>query len=389
VVEIKFLKRSVAAVYGFKAMGKHIGLKKGKKDLAIIYCKNQCNAAAVHSLNKVKTPVKIVNTKHLKDGKAQAIVINAGVANVATGEQGIKDAENMAELTAKELGIKTEDVLVSSTGYIGKMMPMDMIEKGIKGSKKLLHKKHNAADAIMTTDTVKKEIAVKHDDGFKIGAIAKGSGMIHPNMATMLCFLTTDADLSSAELQEALGKAVNSSFNMISVDRDTSTSDMVAIMANPKVNVDIKEFKKALNLVCKRMAKRIAADGEGATKLVISKVVGAKTKEDAKKAAKAVVSSNLVKCAMFGNDPNWGRIMAAVANEDITIDAAKMDIVLQGNVVLRDGAPEKFDEKVVSELLNAEEVEVVVNLNMGDKKATAYGCDMTYEYVKINAEYHT
>jgi len=386
---MKFLKKSVAAVYGFKAMGKHMGLKKGKKDLAIIYCKNQCNAAAVYTQNKIETPIKVVDKKHLMDGKAQAIVINAGIANVATGKKGIEDAFKMAELTAKELKINTEDVLVSSTGYIGKMLPMDIIAKGIKGSKKLLHKNHNAADAIMTTDTVKKEIAVKHDDGFKIGAIAKGSGMIHPNMATMLCFITTDADLSSAELQEALGKAVDSSFNMISVDQDSSTSDMVAIMANPKVKVDIKEFKKTLNLVCKWMAKKIAADGEGATKLIVSKVVGAKTKEDAKVAAKAVICSNLVKCAMFGNDPNWGRIMAAVTNQDIDFDASKMDIVLQGHVVLRDGAPEKFNEKVVSELLNAEEVEVVVNLNMGEKKATAYGCDMTYEYVKINAEYHT
>ncbi len=387
---MKFLKRSVAAVYGFKAMGKHIGLKKGKKDLAIIYCKNPCNAAAVYTQNKINTPVKVVNKTHLnKDGKAQAIVINAGIANVATGEQGLKDAFLMAEFTAKELKINTEDVIVSSTGYIGKMMPMDIIEKGIKGTKKLLHKKHNAADAIMTTDTVKKEIAVKHDSGFKIGAIAKGSGMIHPNMATMLCFLTTDAALSTAELQEALKTSVDSTFNMISVDQDSSTSDMVVILANPRVKVDKEEFQKTLTLVCRRMAKRIAADGEGATKLVVSKVIGAKTKEDANKAAKAVVSSNLVKCAMFGNDPNWGRILAAVTNQDIDIDASKMDIVLQGHVVLRDGEPEKFDEKVVSKSLDVEEVEVVVSLNMGDEKAIAYGCDMTYEYVKINAEYHT
>lgn len=386
---MKTIKGNITAVDGFTALGKCIGIKKGRKDFAVIYSDKLCNTAAVYTRNKVKGAPLYVNMEHLKDGKAQAIVVNSGISNVATGKKGIKDAIMTCKLAAKELGIKPKNVLVASTGIIGKKLPMELIKKGIKGCKEKLKKVNNAAEAILTTDTVKKEIAVK-SDGFIIGAIAKGSGMIHPNMATMLCFITTDADLSSGELKKCLVNAVDESFNMVSVDMDTSTSDMVVVMSNKTKKADKKKFQKALAFVCKEIAKKIAIDGEGATKLIEVTVKNAKLKSDAKKVAKAVVSSNLVKCAMFGNDPNWGRIISAVGNSGAYFKEDKINIMLQGKLIVKKGVEVKgFNDKKLSESLKADEVKVAISLNTGKEEATAYGCDMSYGYVEINADYHT
>jgi glutamate N-acetyltransferase/amino-acid N-acetyltransferase len=385
---MKNINGNVTAVNGFMAFGKCIGIKKGKKDFAIIHSDKLCSATAVYTKNNVKGAPLYVDMEHLKNGKAQTIVINSGISNVATGKKGIDDAVLTCKLAAKELNVNVKDVLVASTGIIGKKLPMNLIKKGIKGCKKQLKKVHNAAEAILTTDIVKKEIAVK--DGFTIGAIAKGSGMVHPNMATMLCFITTDADISSNELKKFLVNAVNESFNMISVDMDTSTSDMVVVMSNNSVKADKGKFQKALTYVCTEMAKKMAADGEGATKLIEVNVKGAKSEMDAKKIAKAIVSSNLVKCAMFGNDPNWGRVISAVGNSGGYFKLNKVDIYFQNNLIVKNGVEVKnFNISKFSKLLKKDIVKVVVDLKLGKSEGTAYGCDMSYDYVHINAAYHT
>ena len=386
---MKFLKNNITAVDGFTALGKCIGIKKGKKDFAIIYSNKLCNAAAVYTKNKVKGAPLYVDMEHLKDGKAQTIVINAGIANVATGKKGINDAITTCKLVAKELSINPHNILVASTGIIGKPLPMGIIKKGVKGIKKQLKKVNQAAEAILTTDTMKKEIAIKVDN-FIIGAIAKGSGMIHPNMATMLCFITTDADLSSKELKKCLINSVNESFNMVSVDMDTSTSDMVTILSNNTKKVNKNKFQQALTFLCKEMAKKIASDGEGATKLVEVTVKNAKSKQDAIKIAKSIVSSNLVKCALFGNDPNWGRIMCAIGNSNAYFKENKINIIIQNKLIVKNGIEVKtFNKKAISKLLKKDAVNIIVDLHLGKNEATAYGCDMSYGYVEINAEYHT
>ena len=386
---MKFLKNNITAVDGFTALGKCIGIKKGRKDFAIIYSNKLCNAAAVYTKNKVKGAPLYVDMEHLKDGKAQTIVINAGIANVATGKKGINDAITTCKLVAKELSINPHNILVASTGIIGKPLPMGIIKKGVKGIKKQLKKVNQAAEAILTTDTMKKEIAIKVDN-FIIGAIAKGSGMIHPNMATMLCFITTDADLSSKELKKCLINSVNESFNMVSVDMDTSTSDMVTILSNNTKKVNKNKFQQALTFLCKEMAKKIASDGEGATKLVEVTVKNAKSKQDAIKIAKSIVSSNLVKCALFGNDPNWGRIMCAIGNSNAYFKENKINIIIQNKLIVKNGIEVKtFNKKAISKLLKKDAVNIIVDLHLGKNEATAYGCDMSYGYVEINAEYHT
>ena len=387
--KMQIIKNNVTAVDGFTALGKCIGIKKGKKDFAVIYSNKICNAAAVYTKNKVKGAPLIVNMDHLKDGKAQVIIINSGIANVATGKKGVENAIMTCKLAAQELNVKSENVLLASTGIIGKQLPMDLIKKGIKGIKKQLKKVNNVAEAILTTDTVKKEIAVKVDD-FIIGAIAKGSGMIHPNMATMLCFITTDADLSSNELKNCLVNAVDESFNIVSVDMDTSTSDMAIVMSSNTKKVDKNKFQEALTFVCKELAKKIAADGEGATKLVEVEVKNAKTKEDAKKIAKGIVCSNLVKCALFGNDPNWGRIICAIGNSEGYFEENKVGISIQDKIIVKDSIEaEDFNDKEISKLMKADKVKITIDLGIGKESATAYGCDMSYGYVEINAAYHT
>ncbi len=379
----------VNAVTGVTSLGKHIGIKQKAKDFAVIYSSKLCNAAAVYTKNEVKGAPLYVNMEHLKNGKAQAIVINSGVSNVSTGQRGLDDAHEMASIAAKELGIKKEEVLVASTGLIGAFLPMPKIRKGIIGIKKELSKNSKAAEAIMTTDLIKKEIEVKVGNA-TIGAIAKGSGMIHPNMATMLAFIMTDADLPSQKLKKMLVQSVEKSFNMLSIDQDTSTSDMAILMANGLAGkVNEKDFQKALDFVCTELAKMMAKDGEGATKMVISKVVNAKTEDAAKKLAKSVINSNLVKCAMFGNDPNWGRIMGAIGCAGAKIDISKIDIYFGNLKVVCHGVATGFDHDKAVGIMKQKEVTVTIDLNNGTKSATAYGCDLTFDYVKINAHYHT
>ena len=388
-MNIRYLKNNITAVEGFTALGKCIGIKKGRKDFAIIFSEKPCSAAAVYTKNKVKGAPVLVTKSHLRTGKARAIVINSGIANVATGEKGIADAEETCRLAAKELGIKEKEVLVASTGIIGKKLPMELVRKGIKGSRKQLKRINHAADAILTTDILKKEMAIKVDN-FIIGAIAKGSGMIHPNMATMLCFITTNADLSAKELKSCLQQAAEDTFNMVSVDMDTSTSDMVMLLSTNKKKASKKRFQEALNAVCTEMARKIAADGEGATKLLEVTVKKAKTKADARKIAKSIISSNLVKCAMFGNDPNWGRIMAALGTTNAYFKENKIAIALQGKQIVKNGIElQKVNWKKISRALRKDKVSIGLELNVGKEQATAYGCDMSYDYIEINAAYHT
>lgn len=384
------LKNNVCAPKGFKALGKAIGIKKsGKLDLAAIYSDKLANAAAVYTSNKVKGAPLVVTKSHLKNGKAQAIVINSGIANVCTGKIGIKNAEDTAKLAAKELGIRDEDVLVASTGLIGAYLPMDRIKAGLRGIKNELKESSNVAKAIMTTDTVEKEIAVKIDN-FTIGAIAKGSGMIHPNMATMLCFITTDAKINSKKLGKFLKNSVSRSFNMVSVDMDTSTSDMAIILANGLAgNANEKKFQDALDYVCMELAKKIAGDGEGATKLVEVEIRNAATKSDAQKLAKSVITSNLVKCAIFGNDPNWGRLMCAMGNSNAKFKENLVNIYFEDGQIVKDGAASNFNFERIRKLMDKDSLKITIDIRQGKESATAYGCDMTYRYVKINARYST
>lgn len=330
--------------------------------------------------------------EHLKNGKAQCVIANSGVSNVATGEDGVKNAERTAMLAARELGVKKEDVLIASTGVIGRQLPMEKIEKGIGGMKNELAKNGGFAEAILTTDTFKKEICVE-GRGFKIAGCAKGAGMICPNMATMLAFIITDAEVSSGDLQKMLTASVNKSFNMVNVDMDTSTSDMAILLANGAAGkADKKEFQEALGFVCVELAKMIARDGEGATKLIISEVINSKSEDDAKKIAKSIVNSNLLKCAVYGNDPNWGRIMCAIGNSNAEkIAEGKISIWINDELIVSGGkAAESFDAEKLSKVLGkSREITIKTDMGVGAKKATAFGCDMTEKYVKINAEYTT
>ena len=387
---MEFLNNNVCSPKGFKALGKSIGIKKsGKADFAVIFSEVLADAAAVYTSNKVKGAPLIVTRNHLKDGKAQSIVINSGISNVCTGEKGIKDAEETAKLAAEELGIDANNVLVASTGVIGKFLPMGKISNGLKGIKDELSITPEVAKAIMTTDTVEKEIAVKADN-FTIGAIAKGSGMISPNMATMLCFITTDAKIPSKKLADFLKNSVNKSFNMTNVDMDQSTSDMAVIMANGLTGkIDEKKFQNALDYVCIELAKKIAKDGEGATKLVEVNVKNAATAEDAKKIAKSIVSSNLVKCAIFGNDPNVGRIMCAIGNSMAKFNENLINIYFGNEQVVQNGRIAGFNLSEAKSIMKKDALSITIDMNDGKGNATAYGCDMSYDYIKINALYTT
>lgn len=387
---MQLLKNNVCAPKGFTAVGKPIGIKKsGKPDFAVIYSEVMADAAAVYTSNKVKGAPLVVTKKHLSNGKAQAIVVNSGVSNVCTGKKGIKDAEDMAKFLGNELGINQKDVVVASTGLIGAYLPMEKIKNGIKGIKNELSVKSNVAKAILTTDLVEKEIAVKVDN-FTIGAIAKGSGMIHPNMATMLCFITTDAKIPPKKLSKMLKNSVNKSFNMINVDMDTSTSDMVVILANGMAGkINEAKFQNALYFVCIEMAKKIVKDGEGATKLIEVNAKNAKTEKDAKKIAKSVVSSNLVKCAVFGKDVNWGRIMSAMGNSNAAFNENKVDVYFDDKRIVENGKGANYDVEKIKRIMDKDSLKITIDLKNGKGNATAYGCDMSYDYIKINAEYTT
>ena len=393
----------ITAPKGFKACGLTAGIKKnGKKDLALIYSEVVANSAGVFTTNKVKAAPLLITMENLEDGKAQAAIVNSGNANACTGKQGYLDALETVQTTAEALGIKDKDVLVSSTGVIGVQLPVNKVIDAIPTAVKFLSIEGNkaAAEAIMTTDTFMKEVAVQFqiaEQTVSIGAMAKGSGMIHPNMATMLGFVTTDVNIEQQALQQALKYAVGKSFNMITVDGDTSTNDMVVAMANglsenPEISLDSENyylFREVLAFTCTYLAKEIARDGEGATKLLEVIVENAPTEEDARKAALAVAKSSLVKTAIFGEDANWGRIIAAVGYSGAEFQPDLVDIFLGSEKMAEKGCGLPFDEAKAKKILEEKFVTIKVNLNFGTQGATAWGCDLSYDYVKINADYRT
>ena len=405
---MEIIKGGVTAAKGFKASGIHVGLRRNveKKDLALVYSDVVCNAAAVYTQNKIKGNPIYVTQDHIKDGKAQAIIVNSANANTFNGNEGIINAYKMTEFTAEKLNIEKEDVLVASTGVIGEPLKINLIEENMDNLVNGLSKKgHLAArEAIMTTDMIKKEMTVSIQcDGKEviIGGMAKGSGMIHPNMATVLGFITTDLDIEQNLLQDAISSAVKKSFNRISVDGQTSTNDMVIISANGKAenkkieekNEDYTKFLLALTYICKELAKCVAKDGEGASKLIECEVTGAIDEEVASKIAKAVITSTLVKTAVFGSDANWGRILCAIGCEDVDIDLDKIDVTFESKKgyleVCKRGVPLVFNEEKAKKVLGDDEITILIELNMGDERATAWGCDMTYEYVRINGSYRS
>ncbi len=404
---MKIISGGVCAAEGFKASGVHCGIRKNrtKKDLALIYSQVQANAAAVYTTNLVKGAPLLVTKKHLENGKAQAVICNSGNANTCNAN-GIEIAEKMSALTADALGISADDIVVASTGVIGQPLNLEPIAAGIEPLKAGLSKDGGdaAAEGIMTTDTVKKEIAVEFEVGgktCKIGGIAKGSGMIHPNMATMLVFITTDVAISSEMLKKALSTDVADTFNMVSVDGDTSTNDMVTVLANGLAGneeivsdgEDFKSFMKALNTVTVYLCRMIAGDGEGATKLLECKVSGAKDTATAKTVAKSIICSSLLKAAMFGADANWGRILCAIGYSGADVDVSKVLVSFKsakGEIsVCENGAGIDFSEEKAKEILLEKEIEIIVSVGDGEGSATAWGCDLTYDYVKINGDYRT
>ena len=365
-------------------------------DLGVLLATKNCVTAGVFTNNKIKAAPVLLSHERLKRSNARAVVVNSGCANACTGKQGMADAVEMTELVAKEIGAKKEDVLVASTGIIGTMLPMERIRAAIPKIRFSAAGGHDLARAIMTTDRVPKEVAVKAD-GFTIGGILKGSGMIHPDMATLLCFLTTDAAVEPGLLRQALKEAVAISFNMLSIDGDGSTNDTVIIMANGVAEGEVirmgsskaRLFQQALDNVCIYLAKAAARDGEGATKLIEVKVSGALTLKEAQIAAKTIVSSSLVKTAVYGADPNWGRIFAAAGRSGVVLEETKMELYIGNTLIVKDGAPMNFEKEVVVNHLKGKEIYIKLDLHLGRAEATAWGCDMTEEYVKINAEYTT
>mgnify|MGYP004644441465 FL=1 len=406
-MDIKFTDGGVTAPKGFTANGIHCGIRKSKdkKDLALIFCEKECDTAAVYTQNLVCGAPITVTKNNISDGKARAVVCNSGIANTCNAD-GIEKAEGMCEITANALGISKSDIIVASTGVIGQPLDLEPVKDGISELVSGLNKNgsDSAANAIMTTDTVKKEFACEFTLGGKpchIGAISKGSGMIHPNMATMLAFITTDANISSEMLKCSLLEVVADSFNMLSVDGDTSTNDTVAILAsglceNERItekNDDYRTFTLALSSICEKLVKLMAKDGEGATKLVECVVSGASDVKTAKTCAKAVICSSLVKAAMFGSDANWGRILCALGYSGVDIDVHRVDVKFSSDggeiEVCKDGSGIDFSEELAKKVLSCDEVYILVDLKSGASCATAYGCDLTYDYVKINGDYRT
>ena len=412
----KHIEGGICAAKGFKANGLYCGIKKPvnddpsvkhKNDICLYVSDAECNAAAVYTQNKVKGAPIIVTKANLEKSynKAIAVIANSKNANTCNAD-GVDKAQKMCDLVAAELGIPSEKVIVASTGVIGQVLPIEPIEKAVPLLAKGLdyNKNLEAATAIMTTDTVKKECAVEFDiDGVtcKLGGMAKGSGMIHPNMATTLNFITTDCAISADLLQKALSEIVDITYNCLSIDGDTSTNDMVILMANGLAENDeitsegenFEEFKKALCEVMATLTTMLAKDGEGATKLLVCSCRTAHDVETARKVAKSVVCSNLLKCAIFGEDANWGRILCAIGYADADFDINKVDVELLSEFgtikVCENGAGVDFSEEKAAEILKSDEITVSVNLNEGDRCATAWGCDLTYDYVKINGDYRT
>ena len=403
---IEFISGGVVAAKGFRAAGIHAGIRKNKtkKDLALIMADKPASAAAVYTRNLVKGAPLTVTAEHLKNGRAQAIICNSGNANTCNAD-GIDIAEATCKLLAEAAGIAADDVIVASTGVIGQPLSIEPFRKGIPLLVEALGADSAGAnEAIMTTDTVTKEVAVKFTLGGKecrIGGIAKGSGMIHPDMATMLVFVTTDAAISPAILSAVVRKDVVTSFNMVSVDGDTSTNDMLAVMASgeagnaeiTELNEDAEQFAQAFGVVTRALCRKIAADGEGATKLLECKVSGARNDETARTVAKSIITSSLLKTAMFGADANWGRVLCAIGYAGADVDIAKVGVTFRseaGSVeVCVSGHGVDFSEELAKKVLSEKEIIIDVTLAEGEGKAVAWGCDLTYEYVKINGDYRT
>jgi len=403
---MEYIDGGVCAPIGFKAAGIHCGIRKGKlkKDLALIFSDKPASAAAVYTTNLVKGAPLTITRENLKNGKASAVICNSGIANTCCAD-GAEKAYAMCGLVAEALSIPAGEVIVASTGVIGQSLDLEPVKYGIPLLLKELSVSGgtDAAQAIMTTDTIKKEVAVSIDIGgreVRIGGMAKGSGMINPNMATMLAFLTTDAEADSDALTDLLKESADISFNRVSVDGDTSTNDMLSIMANGMSGVKIprsggayEKFKEGLTAVCVYLSRLLAKDGEGATKLIECRVGGAPNNCSATKVADCIINSSLVKTAMFGADANWGRILCAIGYSGIQLDVTKIDVafysVAGGITVCRDGAGIDFSEDEALKILKCDEIIIDVQLNQGSGSAGAWGCDLSYEYVKINGDYRT
>lgn len=407
---LKKIPGGVTAAKGFKAASTAAGIKyKDRKDMAMIYSQAPCRSAGTFTTNVVKAaPVKWDKDQVTGGAAAHAVVINAGIANACTGEEGMAYCSRTAAAAAQVLGIPQESVLVASTGVIGKQLPMDRIEAGVKAMAPLLdgglESGTDASRAIMTTDTKNKEVAVQVELGgvqVTIGGMCKGSGMIHPNMCTMLGFVTTDAAISKELLQEALSQDIKDTYNMISVDGDTSTNDTVLVLANglagnPEItekNSDYMAFCKALNYINETLSKKMAGDGEGCTALFEVTVVGAATKDQARVLAKSVITSSLTKAAIFGHDANWGRILCAMGYSGADFDPEKVDLFFESAAgrmqIIKDGVAVDYSEEEATKILSEPEVTAIADIKMGDARATAWGCDLTYDYVKINADYRS
>lgn len=406
---MKKIEGGITAATGFLATGICAGIKKEKKDMAMVYSKTPCKTAGTFTTNLVKAaPVKWDRKVVRESGFSQAVVVNSGVANACTGQEGYQYCEDTAKKAGEVLGVPAGSVLVASTGVIGKQLPMDIILKGIEVLQKNLSDTADgallAAEAIMTTDTVPKQIAYEFEVGGKkavIGGMCKGSGMIHPNMATMLCFLTTDIAIDKMLLQHALSEVVQDTFNMVSVDGDTSTNDTVLLMANgmagnaeiTEENADYKVFLEALYQVMGFLCKKIAGDGEGATALLEMKVIHATTKDQAKQLCKSVVTSSLVKTAVFGHDANWGRILCAMGYAGAIFDPEKTDIYFESAAgklkIVENGMDAGYSEETATKILSEKEVTIIADIKEGSEEAVSWGCDLTYDYVKINGDYRS
>jgi glutamate N-acetyltransferase/amino-acid N-acetyltransferase len=387
----------ITSPQGFLAGATGAGIKYANRlDLGILYSETPGTAAALFTTNKIKAAPVVLDIERLKGGKVSAVVMNSGCANACTGSQGMKDAMAMAALVARQVGVDDESVLVASTGVIGTFLPMERIAAGISKIVLTVEGGHDIARAIMTTDTVPKEAAVRAA-GFTIGGMAKGAGMIHPELATMLGFLTTDVAVDAGFLWEALREAADMSFNMLSVDGDNSTNDMLLIIANgiaggQTITGDSRQagvFQEALNRVCIYLAKALARDAEGATKFIEVSVCGAASLTDARRAARTIVGSSLVKAAVHGSDPNWGRVLAAAGRSGAALEGDKLELYIGGTRLVQNGSPVPYDKEEVVGHLNGKEVSIKLDLHLGDAEATTWGCDLSEEYVKINAEYTT
>ncbi|RGQ82278.1 bifunctional glutamate N-acetyltransferase/amino-acid acetyltransferase ArgJ [Megamonas rupellensis] len=400
---IKKDTQGVTFAKGFTAAGVKAGIKKsGNLDVAVVYTKTQAVVAGTFTQNKVAAAPVYVSKEVVATGTAHAIVANAGCANACTGQQGLDDAHKMAQIAADELGVNANDVIVGSTGVIGVNLPMDKLEAGIKDAVANLSVdgSDNAGRAIITTDTHSKSVTCEFELSGKtvrMGAIAKGSGMIRPNMATMLCYITTDIAIDQALLQKAVSGCVEKSFNMISVDGDMSTNDMVIVLANGEANnakiteenADYQIFFDKLMMLCTELAKQIAADGEGASKFLTINVKGAKSFADAKTVGMAIANSPLVKTAFFGEDPNWGRVICAVGYSGADMVPEKTVVKFGGITIFANGTGATYDEKALAHVMKEKDIVIDIELNMGQEDATVWSCDLSYEYVKINGEYHT